>query len=119
LVSSTLDDSPNTPAGDALLAGLFLAAARDGRSLLDVYGWLMDSEDPTGADLLAIHGDVLPEKRVRAVLATHEKQRDGVYGTAQTMLRSVADPARAAWVVPGQGPQLDPTAFVGSEGDTL
>jgi len=119
LVSSTLDDSPNTPAGDALLAGLFLAAARDDRSLLDVYGWLMDSEDPTPADILKIHGDVLPEKRVRAVLGTHEKQRDGVYGTAQTMLRSVADHDRARWVVPGRGPELDPAAFVTSAADTL
>jgi type IV secretory pathway TraG/TraD family ATPase VirD4 len=106
-------------AGDALLAGLFLAAARDGRSLVDVYGWLMDSEDATPAEILAIHGDVLPEKRVRAVLATHEKQRDGVYGTAQTMLRSVADPARARWVVPGPGPELVPATFVTSDADTL
>lgn len=109
-------------AGDGLLAGLFLAAARDGRSLVDVYGWLMDSEESSPADILRVHDDRLPEQRVRAVLATHEKQRDGVYGTAQTLLRSVADPARARWVTPGPGPELDPAAFVGSGGsgaDTL
>lgn len=55
---------------------------------------------PAPADILRTHATRCPSSGCGR-WATHEKQRDGVYGTAQTMLRSVADHARARWVVPG------------------
>ena len=110
------------PAGQDLLAGLLLAAALDSRPITDVYGWLTrpTEEEPIG--ILRRGGYDLTADQVRGVITAPEKQRGGIYGTAQQMASCLTNRQVAAWVNP-QGkpdlrPQFDPTAFV-RDGGTL
>lgn len=110
------------PAGQDLLAGLLLAAALDSRPITDVYGWLTrpTEEEPIG--ILRRGGYDLTVDQVRGVITAPEKQRGGIYGTAQQMASCLTNRQVAAWVNP-QGepdlrPQFDPAAFV-RDGGTL
>lgn len=73
------------PAAQDLLAGLLLAAALDSRPIADVYSWLTRPSDDTGVDVLNRHGFPLTADQVAGVIAALERQRGGVYGTAQQM----------------------------------
>lgn len=110
------------PAGQDLLAGLLLAAALDVRPITDVYAWLTrpTEEEPIG--ILRRGGYDLTADQVRGVITAPEKQRGGIYGTAQQMASCLTNRQVAAWVNP-QGepdlrPQFDPAAFV-RDGGTL
>lgn len=110
------------PAGQDLLAGLLLAAALDARPITDVYSWLTrpTEEEPIG--ILRRHGYDLTADQVRGVIMAPEKQRGGIYGTAQQMASCLTNRQVAAWVNP-QGaadirPQFDPATFV-RDGGTL
>ena len=73
------------PAAQDLLAGLLLAAALDRRPITDVYTWLTRPTDETAVDILKDHGVTLTADLVAGVVSAPEKQRGGVYGTAQQM----------------------------------
>lgn len=110
------------PAGQDLLAGLLLAAALDGRPITDVYTWLTRPTDETAVDILREHGFTLTADQVAGVIDAPEKQRGGVFGTAQQMASCLTNRQVAAWVTP-QGmtdrrPHFDPETFV-REGGTL
>lgn len=111
------------PAGQDLLAGLLLAAALDHRPITDVYTWLTRPTDETAADLLRRHGFPLTADQVAGVVAAPEKQRGGVFGTAQQMASCLTNRQVAAWVTPqGQAdhrPQFNPHDFVQADGGTL
>ncbi len=111
------------PAGQDLLAGMLLAAALDGRPIVDVYTWLTRPTDETAADLLRRHGFPLTADQVAGVVSAPEKQRGGVFGTAQQMASCLTNRQVAAWVTP-QGPadqrrQFSPQDFVQADGGTL
>lgn len=110
------------PAGQDLLAGLLLAAALEQRPLTDVYTWLTRPTEEEPVDILRRHGYNLTADQVRGVVTAPEKQRGGIYGTAQQMASCLTNRQVAAWVNP-QGasdprPHFDPTAFV-RDGGTL
>jgi type IV secretory pathway TraG/TraD family ATPase VirD4 len=110
------------PAGQDLLAGLLLAAALDSRPITDVYTWLTRPTEEEPIDILRRHGYDLTADQVRGVITAPEKQRGGIYGTAQQMASCLTNRQVAAWVNP-QGnpdlrPQFDPAAFV-RDGGTL
>ncbi len=110
------------PAGQDLLAGLLLAAALDARPITDVYAWLTRPTEEEPIDILRRHGYDLTADQVRGVITAPEKQRGGIYGTAQQMASCLTNRQVAAWVNP-QGnpdlrPQFDPAAFV-RDGGTL
>lgn len=111
------------PAGQDLLAGLLLAAALDRRPITDVYTWLTRPTDDTAVDILREHGFTLTADQVAGVVSAPEKQRGGVFGTAQQMASCLTNRQVAAWVTP-QGPsdarpQFSPEAFVRADGGTL
>jgi len=111
------------PAGQDLLAGLLLAAALDGRPITDVYTWLTRPTDETAVDVLRTHGFPLTADQVAGVVSAPEKQRGGVFGTAQQMASCLTNRQVAAWVTP-QGPadrrpQFNPEDFVRADGGTL
>ncbi|WP_248243253.1 type IV secretory system conjugative DNA transfer family protein [Microbacterium kunmingense] len=110
------------PAGQDLLAGLLLAAALDARPITDVYTWLTRPTEEEPISILRRHGHTLTADQVRGVITAPEKQRGGIYGTAQQMASCLTNRQVAAWVNP-QGPsdlrpQFDPAAFV-RDGGTL
>nr|WP_306298822.1 TraM recognition domain-containing protein [Cellulomonas iranensis] len=111
------------PAGQDLLAGLLLAAALDRRPITDVYTWLTRPTDETAVDILRDHGFPLTADQVAGVVSAPDKQRGGVFGTAQQMASCLTNRQVAAWVTP-QGPadarpQLNPQDFVRADGGTL
>ena len=106
-------------AGLDLLAGLLLAAALDERPITDVYTWLTSPSDEEPVDVLRRHDLTLTAHQVAGVIAAPEKQRGGVYGTAQQMASCLTNRAVAAWVTrQGVRPHFDPAAFV-RDGGTL
>ncbi|WP_278236926.1 type IV secretory system conjugative DNA transfer family protein [Isoptericola sp. AK164] len=111
------------PAGQDLLAGLLLAAALDSRPITDVYSWLTRPTDETAVDILREHGFTLTSDQVAGVVAAPDKQRGGVFGTAQQMASCLTNRQVARWVTPNgpadDRPQLRPEDFVGAEGGTL
>ena len=109
------------PAAQDLLAGLLLAAALDRRPITDVYSWLTRPSDDTAVDVLNRHGFPLTADQVAGVVAAPEKQRGGVYGTAQQMASCLTNRAVARWVTPQPmdlRPQFRPETFI-REGGTL
>lgn len=111
------------PAGQDLLAGLLLAAALDHRPITDVYTWLTRPTDETAVDVLREHGFTLTADQVAGVVSAPDKQRGGVYGTAQQMASCLTNRQVARWVTPQSAadprPQFRPEDFVRADGGTL
>lgn len=107
-------------AGQDLLAGLLLAAALDRRPITDVYVWLTRPTDDTAVEILRDHDFTLTAHQVAGVVDAPEKQRGGVFGTAQQMASCLTNRQVAAWVTPqtmaDSRPQFSPEAFVQSGG---
>lgn len=108
------------PAGQDLLAGLLLAAALDARPITDVYRWLTRPADETAVEILRAHGFTLTADQVAGVVDAPDKQRGGVFGTAQQMASCLTNRQVAAWVTPRDGhdarPQFSPEEFVRGAG---
>lgn len=104
------------PAGQDLLAGLLLAAALDNRPITAVYTWLTRPTNDEAVDILRDHGFALTADQVAGVISAPEKQRGGVFGTAQQMASCLTNRQIATWVTP-QGeadmrPQFHPEEFI-------
>lgn len=110
------------PAGQDLLAGLLLAAALGRRPITEVYTWLTRPTDDEAVAYLREGGYTLIADQVEGVINLPDKQRGGVYGTAQQMARCLTNTQVAAWVTPRAGfdtrRHFDPAEFVRST-DTL
>jgi len=111
------------PAGQDLLAGLLLAAALDGRPITDVYSWLTRPSNDEPVSILERHGYPLTSDQVAGVIAAPDKQRGGIYGTAQQMASCLTNRAVSRWVT-RQGAvetrtHFDPEAFVRQANATL
>jgi type IV secretory pathway TraG/TraD family ATPase VirD4 len=106
------------PAGTELLAMMLLAARRGGRPISDVYGWLIKDQDDTPQQLLVAAGDFMASAALEMYQGLPEKQRAGVYGTAQRYVTFLSDPDVIAWVTDpvGNRPAFDATAFTQSNG---
>ncbi|GAA2170554.1 hypothetical protein GCM10009846_01360 [Agrococcus versicolor] len=104
-------------AGLVLLAGLLLAAAVDRRPITDVYRWLTRPTDETAADVLRERYPVISDQLLGA-MQSPEKQRGGIYGTAQQMAACLTNSRILPWVTPPEGADkwtrqaFDPHAFV-------
>jgi len=98
-------------AGD-LLSSLLLAAAADGRTLVDVYRWLNDSSAPLPAELLEQHGHRAVAEGLRGRQAGAVETREGVYETARAAAQCLRSASILRWVTPGQADErLDVAAF--------
>lgn len=110
------------PAAQDLLAGLLLAAALDDRPITDVYRWLTRPTDKEPVGILRQGGYELTADQVAGVVFAPEKQRGGVYGTAQQMASCLTNRQVAEWVTStsavDQRRQFSAEAFV-REGGTL
>ena len=109
-------------AATELLGNLLLAAAVAARPVTQVYLWLTTPADDEAAHLLRSAGYPLPAAAVEGVVHAPDKQRGGVYGTAQSVCSFLTSRAAARWVTPAPGVdrrrQFSPAAFVRSA-DTL
>jgi type IV secretory pathway TraG/TraD family ATPase VirD4 len=103
-----------------LLANLLLASARAGRTITQVYLWLTEPNDDEPAQILHSAGYHLPAAAVRGVVGAPEKQRAGIYGTAQQIASFLTNRQALTWVTPGLNisHELKPADFVRTS-DTL
>lgn len=109
------------PAAQDLLSGLLLAASLDHRSITDVYRWLTRPTDAEAIEILQDGGYPLIADLVAGVVFAPERQRGGVYGTAQQMTSCLTNQEIAQWVNPGGGEtrrEFRPENFV-RDGGTL
>jgi len=90
--------------GQTLLANLLLAAANAGQPLTQVYLWLSDSSDDEPVVLLEQHGYALRAAALRAVINAPEKQRGGLYGTAQQIASFMTNREAMRWVTDDHSP---------------
>ncbi len=99
-------------AGD-LLTCLFLAAAHAAGTLADVQAWLSDVTSREPATLLRAAGFPQAARSLSGRQNGAPETRDGVYETARTAARCLADPDIMAWVTPpvSRLDQLDITGF--------
>lgn len=88
------------PSAQDLLAGLLLAAALDRRPITDVYRWLTRPTDDEPVSILKAGGYELTADQVAGVIFAPEKQRGGIYGTAQQMASCLTNRQVARWVTP-------------------
>jgi len=110
------------PAGQDLLANLLYAAALARRPIGQVYLWLTDPSDDEPVEILREHEAPLLAAALQAVVSAPEKQRGGVFGTAQQMASFMTNSQAMRWVTPPpdgeQRRQLEPREFVHGQ-DTL
>lgn len=110
-------------AGTDLLAGLLLAAAVAKRPITQVYSWLADQRNDEPERILRnTPGLQLSADALSGVINAPDKQRAGVYGTAQQSAQFLVNRKVTRWVIP-QGPndtrpQFNPHEFV-RKGGTL
>jgi type IV secretory pathway TraG/TraD family ATPase VirD4 len=108
-------------AGQNLVAYLLLAAALEQRPLTQVYLWLTSPNDDEPAVILREHGYAVIASALQAHINAPEKQRGGVFGTAQEMCSFMTNRQAMRWVVSDPQrpvPAFDPHAFAVSH-DTL
>lgn len=111
-------DAYFTGAGLQLLAGLLLAAARGGQPISRVYSWLTDPNNPQAEKILREHNDTPMAEGIEAVRGFPDKQRGGIFGTAQQMAQCLASSRVAPWINPtiAGRPAFDPHQFVRNSG---
>ncbi|MFV0459913.1 MAG: type IV secretory system conjugative DNA transfer family protein [Actinomycetales bacterium] len=90
-------------AGRDLLAGLLLAAAGAHRPLTQVYEWLCEPGNDEPVDLLTDLGHPLTAASVAAAVTAPDKQRAGVYATAQQAVGFLTNVEAAQWFTAGAG----------------
>jgi len=108
-------------AGTDLLAGMLLAAAVAKRPITQVYSWLADQRNDEPERILrSTPGLELSADSLSGVINAPDKQRAGVYGTAQQTAQFLINRKVTRWVTP-QGPndtrpQFNPHQFVRNGG---
>jgi type IV secretory pathway TraG/TraD family ATPase VirD4 len=107
------------PKGQKVVAALLLAAALGGRMIDQAYLWVTDPREDEAVGILRDHGYQLLAASLAAEINAPEKQRGGVYGTAEKILTCLTNRNALAWVTPGEGrEEFDAHTFVRST-DTL
>jgi hypothetical protein len=82
------------------LRGHVLAAALAQRPITQVYLWLSDPTDDEPVGVLEQHDFPLLASALQAVVNAPEKQRGGVYGTAQQIASFLTNREAMRWVTP-------------------
>ena len=91
-----------------LISLLLLAAACGDQPLTCVYSWLTSLDDDA-TDLLRSHGFTLQAQALFALTRLPDKQREGVYGTARSLLSWLRNRDVHPWITPDPTrPAFDP-----------
>ena len=83
-----------------LVARLLLAAARSGRSLVEVKRWVNDPSDDEPVLLLRQAGEYGKADELQATLNMVEVTRSGIFAGAQQIMGFTADERTMSWVTP-------------------
>jgi type IV secretory pathway TraG/TraD family ATPase VirD4 len=108
------------PKGQKVVAALLLAAAAAGRTIDQAYSWVVDPRDSEPVRVLRDHGYPLLADSLAGEINSPEKQRGGVYGTAEKSLAFIANRGVLPWCTPGAGRErLDVQRLLDGTGGTL
>lgn len=105
--------------GRDLLAAFLLAASLEGRTLRDVYGWLVKQQGVIVADLLRKHGVEGPADNLDGISEWANRTRQSVYATSQRMGGAMANDALLQWTTPMDGVRVFDPASLAKGRDTL
>lgn len=104
------------PAAKDLLAALLLAGALAGKPITEVYRWVTRPGDDDAVGILQDAGYRLVADQLEGVIGAPDRQRGGIYGTAQQMASCLTSRAFAPWITPAADrdarPRFDPHKFV-------
>jgi TraM recognition site of TraD and TraG len=105
------------PKGQKVVAALLLASALAGATIEQTYLWVTDPRDDEPVSVLREHGYQLLAASLAAEINAPDKQRGGVYGTAEKILAFLTNRNALRWVTPGAGRiEFVPAAFVRGTG---
>lgn len=86
--------------------GLFHAAALGGKTVEDIWGWVVDPKSAMEAVELILNdprGERLWAAALRTILESDAEQRDREWGTARTVLKYLDAPTIRKWLMPDEG----------------
>lgn len=120
--SGAKTDAYFEPKAEDLIASLFLAAALGNLPITDAYLWITSQECEDAAALLRDHDYDLQAAGLESTMLLADKQKDGIFGTAEKMVQCLKSRNTLRWVAPIRGAsvdtdrreQFDPTAFAAS-----
>nr|WP_255257220.1 TraM recognition domain-containing protein [Arthrobacter sp.] len=110
------------PKAEDLIASLFLAAALGKLPITEAYLWITSQSCKKAIDLLNEHDYELQAAGLQSTVNLADKQKDGIFGTAEKMVQCLKSKNTLRWIAPARGgsvlgdrrPQFDPTAFAAS-----
>ena len=103
----------------SVLAAMLLAASVAGKPITDVYLWITAPNNDEPVRILERTDYPLIAAALRGAAAAPDKQRAGVYASAQQIVSFLTNTQATSWVTPPRSsaaPQFDPETFVRSTG---
>lgn len=120
--SGAKTDAYFEPKAEDLIASLFLAAALGNLPITDAYLWITSQSCRQAIDLLQDNDYELQAAGLESTMNLADKQKDGIFGTAEKMVQCLKSRNTLRWIAPTQGAAVatdrrehfDPTAFATS-----
>ncbi|WP_051178741.1 type IV secretory system conjugative DNA transfer family protein [Nocardia concava] len=110
-------DSYFDPEAEDLLAALFLAAGFEGSTILRAWDWVNNPLDHTPIEILNMNGMHYMARGLAGQYNLDVRTRDGVFGGAKAMIRSLKLPHIQPWIVPGGNrDRFDESDFIDRNG---
>jgi type IV secretory pathway TraG/TraD family ATPase VirD4 len=91
------------PKAEDIFSSYFLAAALGDLPITEVYLWVTEQVSRNPIDILKEHGYELQYKGLESTLKLADKQRDGIFGTAEKMVQCLKSRNTLRWVAPVAG----------------
>lgn len=121
-VPGSKPDAYFDPKAEDILSSYFLAAALGDLPITQVYIWVTEQVSQEPIEILREHDYELQYKGLESTLKLADKQRDGIFGTAEKMIQCLKSRNTLRWVAPTGGAtvatearrQFDPSAFAAS-----
>lgn len=122
-VPGSKPDAYFDPKAEDILSSYFLAAALGDLPITQVYLWVTEQVSRQPIDILKQHGYELQYKGLESTLKLADKQRDGIFGTAEKMIQCLKSRNTLRWVAPEPGATVatdrrrhfNPTNFAASQ----
>lgn len=121
-VPGSKPDAYFDPKAEDILSSYFLAAALGELPITQVYLWVTEQVSQEPIEILKEHAYELQYKGLESTLKLADKQRDGIFGTAEKMIQCLKSRNTLRWVAPTGGAtvatdsrrQFNPHAFATS-----
>lgn len=102
-VPGSKPDAYFDPKAEDILSSYFLAAALGNHPITQVYLWVTEQVNREPIQILKDHDYELQYKGLESTLALADKQRDGIFGTAEKMVQCLKSRNTLRWVAPARG----------------